>query len=168
MREFNHGMHCGTNNISCGYLDLCPNAEVTAKVMSANMAGCPASGNNRNKKNIESIVTKFGFRGLSILLSGDFEDLPSGSSAQEEMVDFHGDDLSVEVYHAAHHGAIAQANKVVWLNGTKPKAVVSSGDPFRNYYHPRCDVFDRLIRDVGSLCTQWYDERLPEWNRDTG
>ncbi len=150
LRVFNNGSHCGTNNVSCESLDMCPGYNVVTSVMSANMGGC-AGGN----KNIESIVTKFTFGGLSILLSGDFEDsIPdeNANGPQRQMVDHYGKNLTTQVYHAAHHGATARANKPVWLTGVAPNATVASGDPWFTHRHPRCSVFDRLRDDVGSLC----------------
>ncbi len=153
VKEFNNGRHCGTNNIACGNLDICrdddPSRQVEAQVMAANMGGC-----TKETKNTDSIVTRFSYRGLSILLSGDFQDLSlTSDGVQKEMVDYYGN-LSVKVYHAAHHGAVSKANKMVWLDSIKPKAVVASGDPKGTYGHPRCEVCD-------SLCSLCWKENCP-------
>ncbi len=152
LRLFNGGDHCGTNDVECGTLDVCPGDDVETFVMTANMeGGCPADGN----RNIDSIVTKFSFGGLIILMPGDFEDPTSDADAdgpQKEMVEYYGSELVTPVYHVAHHGATNLANKLVWLEGVAPDAIVASGDAWYEYGHPRCLMIDRLLDDVGSLC----------------
>ncbi len=145
---FRGGKKCGPfEDEKCDIkLEMCSTTKkglnVQTFVMAANLGGC-AGG---SKLNVDSIVTKFIFGGLKILLSGDFEGEPQVST----MVEFYnkGDkkDLEeTEVYHAAHHGATSKANTKTWLGGIKPKAVVSSGDPWHTYGHPRCHMFDLLL-----------------------
>ncbi len=152
LRLFNGGNHCGTNGVDCGTLDFCPGDNVDTFVMAANMdGGCPGGGN----LNIDSVVTKVSYGGLSILLCGDFEDPTSGAGSdgpQRQMVEYYGSELVTPVYHAAHHGATNLANKLVWLEGVAPDALIGTGDAWYQYGHPRCLMIDRLLDDVGSLC----------------
>ncbi len=141
-KVFNKGEPCGPIKGSpCGALKLCPEGdEVTIEVLAANMGGC-----KKGTENLDSIVTKLTRGKLSILLSGDFEGSP-----QQTMVDFYTkqepNPLPSVVYQAAHHGAIRLANTAEWLNAIAPKAVVSSGVPWYQYGHPRCDMFDGLTK----------------------
>ncbi len=141
------GQPCGPNDHPCQTLEICPEKdEVGVTVLAANMGGCDKT------PNADSIVTKLTFGDLSILLSGDFEGV-----GPQAMVTHYKDDntkpLETKVYHVAHHGASSQANKEDWLKLISPEAVVSSGDPWYQYRHPRCKMIKRLLQmDPVSLC----------------
>jgi beta-lactamase superfamily II metal-dependent hydrolase len=154
LRLFNGGGQCGTNDIPCEPLSLCPNdPAVTVKVMSANIGQqCSVSGGN---KNVDSLVFKVTHGSVSIMFNGDFEDFTSSDTEdgpQKSLVDYYGAEMHVTVYKLAHHGAENLANKPVSRDAVMPKAVFVSGNPWYSYRHPRCGITDGFINNVQPLC----------------
>jgi len=152
VRTFNGGRACGPNGVSCGNLALCPgDNSVVAKVFAVNLEQCVNSN-----KNIDSIVFKITHGTVSILFNGDFEDATSNlaeNGPQKSLVDYYGNEMRVTIYKISHHGAQNLANKRITLNAHVPKAVFVSGNTwYTSYRHPRCDIFDKLLNEVKTLC----------------
>ena len=121
LRLFNNGLPCGPNLPSCDTIDMCPGDNVDVFVMAANMDNCLDRHHNS-----DSIVTKFTYGGLSILLLGDFQNQESGVDGPlEEMIQYYGNGLNVEVYQASHHGSSRVGNTMDWLEALSPSAIVS-------------------------------------------
>jgi len=152
VRLFNNGRACGPNGIPCEELDLCPgDPSVQVKVMAANLANCDIAFN----RNIDSVIFKITHNEVTVMFTGDFNDYTSAQDEdgpQKSMVDFYGEELKVTVYKMAHHGAQEVASKVITCNAHSPKAIFASGNPFNNNRFPRCDIFERFIQEVQSLC----------------
>jgi beta-lactamase superfamily II metal-dependent hydrolase len=153
VRVFNGGDQCGPNKVPCGNIDLCPrNGGIVAKVLSVN-AGKTCPGPPGENDNVNSIVFSIKFDRVKVQLNGDFEDCsPTKEGPQKELVDFYGKELETTVYKLAHHGASKLANKAVTRNAVKPKAIFVSGSPYSKYHHPRCEIINAFIQDVGTLC----------------
>ncbi|KAK2166185.1 hypothetical protein LSH36_41g13101 [Paralvinella palmiformis] len=153
LREFNAGGKCGPIGPSCGTIDVCPNdPEITLQVMAANLGQHCTDGGN---KNIDSIVVKLTWGSISVLLPGDFEDETSDwgeEGPQKLMVDYYGSQLDVTITELCHHGSSYSSNKPVWRDAVRPEVLFASGDPWFQYQHPRCDVFDSYITYVGTVC----------------
>jgi len=152
IRQFNGGLPCGPLRPLCGDLNLCPgDPSVQVKVLAANLENCI----NMNK-NLDSIVFKVIHNGVTIMFNGDFEDATTSqdeNGVQKAMVDFYGDELKVTAYKLARHGAQTLANKIISCHAHAPKAVFVSATTWNlNWRDPRCDVLDRFILDVGTLC----------------
>jgi len=61
--------------------------------------------------------------------------------------------MVVTVYKLAHHGAQLLANKLITCLAHRPKAIFASSNPWRKVFlHPRCDVINRFINIVKTLC----------------
>ena len=153
LREFNAGGPCGPTGTSCGTIDVCPNDPgIAMAVLSANLGQHCTDGGN---KNIDSIVVKLSWGSVSVLLPGDFEDETSDLSEdgpQKLMADFYGSQLDVTITQTCHHGASYLANKLVWRNVVRPEVLFSSGDPWYQFQHPRCEIFDSYVNDDGTVC----------------
>ena len=89
VKVFNNGRECGPNNISCGFIPLCPKLStsfsegnlqndtgfVQAKVLVANIGKqCDPKSEN---KNTDSIVLSLRVGRVKIMMNGDFEDFTS-------------------------------------------------------------------------------------------
>lgn len=91
VKVFNNGRECGPNNISCGFIPLCPKLStsfsggnlqndkefVQAKVLAANTGQqCVSRSEN---KNTDSIVLSLRVGRVKIMMNGDFEDFTSSN-----------------------------------------------------------------------------------------
>lgn len=74
------------------------------------------------------------------------------SGAQKQLVDFYGDGLQSTVFIPSHHTASRLANKRVLRDAIKPKALMTSANPWYRYGHPRCLVLHAFRDYVGTLC----------------
>jgi len=152
LRLFNNGQPCGPFRTACDNLDLCPgDPNVKVKVMAVNLGSCTGSN-----ENVDSIVFKVMHKQVSIMFNGDFEDETEDQNengVQKAMIDYYGEELKVTVYKISHHGAQTLANKINTCHAHAPKAIFANANSHYSVFrHPRCDVIDRFLNDVRSLC----------------
>lgn len=69
---------------------------------------------------------------------------------QKALADYYGSELQVTVFKMARHGGQGVANKPIYVDSHKPKAIFVSSDI--NGVNPSCNVIDRLINVVQTLC----------------
>ncbi|CAD5113217.1 unnamed protein product [Dimorphilus gyrociliatus] len=74
------------------------------------------------------------------------------SGAQKQLVDYYGDALQSTVFIPSHHTASRLANKRVLRDAIKPKALLTSNNPWYRYGHPRCLVLHAFRDYVQTLC----------------
>ena len=123
--------------------------DVHITVLGANICGRTCSDNGH------SIILKLVYKEWSLFLSGDFE----GKDQQKNLINHSQSMLQSTYYKVAHHGAWTytsdtKANSPELLRAISPKrAYVSSAHPLvSKYSHPRCEIFDHLIK-LGSINT---------------
>ena len=72
------------------------------------------------------------YNSFSMLFTGDFEDDSPDWDADEQqkmMVNYWSAQMESTVYKIAHHGASYLANKPVFRDAIKPKAIIANNDP---------------------------------------
>lgn len=92
-------------------------------------------------KNNYSIATKITFGSISMLLTGDAEEL-----AEKEMINA-GYDISCDIFKAAHHGSDT-SNTKEFLKKVNPKYVLISCKLGNTYGHPNKNAM-KLFEDMG-------------------
>lgn len=99
------------------------------------------SGEGATTSNDASVVLKFTYGNMDILLTGDAE-------ADREKVMMAKFNVEAEIFKAAHHGSNT-GNSLEFLQEVKPKATVLSYGKDNSYGHPHKEVVARLTQ-VGS------------------
>lgn len=102
----------------------------------------PSSENviSENSINNNSLVCKMQYKGISILFTGDIEEI-----AEKEILKKYGETLKSTILKVAHHGSKTSSTEK-FINAVKPKIALIGVGENNNFGHPNVEVLERIER----------------------
>ncbi|MDL5363858.1 ComEC/Rec2 family competence protein [Halalkalicoccus sp. NIPERK01] len=122
----------------------------------------PANSDKPDDLDYNGVVVLLEFGETSALFTGD-----AGADVEDRLLDAHGDDLDVDLYHAGHHGSKTSSTSE-FLDTLAPQATIISSAYDSQYGHPHEESLAAFAeRDIAAYWTAVHGTMIFESDGET-